>query len=567
VGIYDKTCPQCMASSTAATARCTCGYLFDSSGSDERSLTLERIAREEKLFEEYLEARLAQAQEAAIVATRAADLDPENQRKAIEASRAKRAAGRAAVGLATQRIKAAQAAHAAGISFAMRSSLTPQSSSVTPPNPVTKATIPVNGATARPAVALRPKDRWTPKHDSNRTMPPLRINDAAPDTQTVTPKFAAAAGRTLSSVPTPIDGAAQLADNGKPPIPVLTMAVPQQALTPAPVRNNGVKVFESKMVFYGSPWRDAAKKMAATAARRVAKAAARSSTKAVKGIGRAAASGAKKAGGAAARGASKAAKHMAKAAAYTAKQAARAVQQRRKAMKVRAARTPPALDAPPVATTPLPTLTDASPKPAVAAGARRSTTTVTRAKAAAPKRKPKTTTLSTPAEQSPSPAHPPQPPAKPNSASVRSVEAKQRPQPTENFRATQAARIEKAITAARQLERKVPAREIECALCSATLSANADRCLCGWRVPNHEREIPALELATPAVSNGNELTVVFSPIECPLCAATIAANTTRCQCGWRVPEGVNELPPVTLSSEEISALSQGAQLDEPSKAR
>jgi predicted DNA-binding transcriptional regulator YafY len=86
-------------------------------------------------------------------------------------------------------------------------------------------------------------------------------------------------------------------------------------------------------------------------------------------------------------------------------------------------------------------------------------------------------------------------------------------------------------------------------------------------VPNHEREIPALELAKPTARNGNELTVAFCPIECPLCNATIAANAARCQCGWRVPDGVNELPPMALSSEEISALSQGVQLDEPSKAR
>ena len=114
----------------AATMRCTCGYLFDSAGGDEGSMTLERIAREEKLFEEYLEARLAQAQETARVAAHAAELDPENQRKAIEALRTKQAAGRAAAGLVKQRLKAAQVAHAAGASFAMRSSLMPRNNFV-----------------------------------------------------------------------------------------------------------------------------------------------------------------------------------------------------------------------------------------------------------------------------------------------------------------------------------------------------------------------------------------------------------------------------------------------------
>lgn len=562
-----------MASSTATTMRCTCGYLFDTSGGDERSLTLERIAREEKLFEEYLEARLAQAQEAARVAAHAAELDPENRRKAIEALRSKQAAGRAAAGLVTQRVKAAQAAHAAGVSFAMRSSLMPDKGSsaklpsVTPPSAMTRPTVPMNGATARPTVALRPKERWTPKHDNNRTMPPLRRSDAAPHTQTDTSKFAAAAGSTLSLPPTFVGDKAHRPDNDKSPIPVLTMTVPQQALTPAPLRNDGVKVFESKMVFDGSPWRDAAKTMAAKAARRVARATARSAKKAVKGIGvaaargakqagRVAANGAKKAGRAAARGANRAAKHMARAAAH-------AVQQRRETMKVQATRTPPTLNLPPIATVALPTRTPTSPKPAVAVRVRGSATTTTRVKPATPR----PTAPAPMAKPSASPALMPPPPAKPVFASARPLRATQRPQPTKTFRAIQAAKIEKAVTAARRLQREVPASEIECALCSATLPANADRCLCGWRVPNHEREIPALELAKPTAGNGNELTVVFCPIECPLCSATIAANVTRCQCGWRVPEGVNELPPVALSSEEVSALSQGVQLDEPSKAR
>lgn len=566
MGIYDKTCPQCMASSTATTMRCTCGYLFDSAGGDERFLTLERIAREEKLFEEYLQARLAQAQEAARVAAHAAELDPENQRKALEALRTKQAAGRAAGGLVKQRLKAAQAAHAAGVSFAMRSSLMPDKvasaklPSVTSPSTMTRPTTSMNGTTARPTVALRPKERWTPKHDNNRMMPPLRRSDAAPHTQTDTSKFAAAAGSTLSLPSATVGSSAHRPDDDKPPIPVLTMTVPPQALTPAPLRNNGVKVFETKIVFDGSPWRDAAKKMAAKAARRVARATARSAKKAVKKIGRAAAHGAKQAGRAAARGANRAAKQMARAAAHTAKQAVHAVQQRRATMKVRATRTPPKLNLPPIATRVLPTRPAAALKPAVTASVRGSATTTTRVKPATPR-----LTAATPMAKPP--AHMPPPPVKPVPPSARPIEAKQRLQPTKTFRAIQAAKIEKAVTAARRLQREAPANEIECALCSATLSANADRCLCGWRVPNHEREIPALELAKPTARNGNELTVAFSPIECPLCSTTIAANETRCQCGWRVPEGVNELPPVALSSEEISALSQGVQLDEPSKAR
>lgn len=577
MGIYDKTCPQCMVSSSAATVRCTCGYLFDASGGDDRSLTLERIAREEKLFEEYLEARLAQAQEAAIVAAHAAELEPEHQRKAVESLRAKQAAEKAAAGLAAQRIKAAQAAHAAGVSFAMHGSLMPDGAwnakplSVAQPSAAARPTMPINGASVKPTVSLRPAERWTPKHVNNRTMPPLRTHNAAPHTQTGTSKFAAAAGSTTSMSPPSAGSVAYRASGGQPPIPVLTTAVPKQPLAPVPVHNSGRKVLESKMVFNGSPWRDAAKKMAARAAGRVAVAAARGAKKAAKGIGRAAARGAKKAGRAAARGASKAAKHVASAAAHTAKKATHAVQQRRQAMKIRATRTPPTFNPPPIATRPLNTsVMDTSPRPAINAGARRTVTTKPPVKSAsAPKSTPVTTDSSTTREQSQPPGLAPLPPAKSHASAARSVEPKQRPQPTESFRAAQAAKIERAVTAARQLERKLATAKMECALCSASLPANAERCLCGWRVPNHEREIPALEVGSgkPNVDNGNELTVVFCPIECPLCTATIAPNATRCQCGWRVPEGVNELPPVALSTEEVSALSHDAQLDERGKAR
>ena len=298
----------------------------------------------------------------------------------------------------------------------------------------------------------------------------------------------------------------------------------------------------------------------ARSAKKAARGIGRAAVRGAKQAGRVAANGAKKAGRAAARSANRAAKQVARAAAHTAKQAAHAVQQRRETTKVQAARTPPKLNLPPVATTHLAT-PGRSPKPGVTVSARRSATTTTRAKPATPK-------PSMPARVAKrSPSLMPTSPTKPGFLDARPVDAKQRTQPTETFRAVQAAKIEKAVTVACRLEHHAAASKIECALCSAILPANANHCLCGWRVPNHEREIPALDLAKPNARNGNELTVVFRKIECPLCSTTIAVNAKRCQCGWRVPEEVNELPPVSLSSEEISALSLGMELDEPSKLR
>jgi hypothetical protein len=141
-------------------------------------------------------------------------------------------------------------------------------------------------------------------------------------------------------------------------------------------------------------------------------------------------------------------------------------------------------------------------------------------------------------------------------------------QPSETFRRVQAVKIEQAVVAARSLEGE--SASVECALCSASLSVDAERCLCGWQVPNHVRDIPAL---TPATSHsgrnghGNELTVVFQRIECPSCTAELAPNAVRCSCGWRIPEGTNELPPVSLSPEEVSSLSFDARMNNPTKSR
>lgn len=109
-----KTCPRCTKVSPAYALRCTCGYDFDMRG-EERSLTLEEVARQEILFEQYLSARYAQAIEAAKVAARAADFDPADQRKAVEALRANQAVSLAEAELEMQRARARQAAQAAGL--------------------------------------------------------------------------------------------------------------------------------------------------------------------------------------------------------------------------------------------------------------------------------------------------------------------------------------------------------------------------------------------------------------------------------------------------------------------
>ncbi len=113
MSIFSKECPQCAATRPADASRCGCGYVFDPYLLDDPQRTLGLAAEDEKLYEEYLAARAAQAIEAARVATKLAAIDPENERKAIDAARAQRGAQAANAELAVQRARAAQAAEAA----------------------------------------------------------------------------------------------------------------------------------------------------------------------------------------------------------------------------------------------------------------------------------------------------------------------------------------------------------------------------------------------------------------------------------------------------------------------
>jgi hypothetical protein len=110
LGIFDKACPRCTAVNAAGAASCDCGYAFDNVPREQARSTPELVAQEERLFEDYLVARVAQAVELATVAVRAAELAPENECTAMEALRAKENVNAAKVELAAQRVRAARAA-------------------------------------------------------------------------------------------------------------------------------------------------------------------------------------------------------------------------------------------------------------------------------------------------------------------------------------------------------------------------------------------------------------------------------------------------------------------------
>lgn len=61
MSIFSKECPHCAATRPADASRCGCGYVFDPYLLDDAQRTLGLAAEEEKLYEEYLAARAAEA--------------------------------------------------------------------------------------------------------------------------------------------------------------------------------------------------------------------------------------------------------------------------------------------------------------------------------------------------------------------------------------------------------------------------------------------------------------------------------------------------------------------------
>ena len=140
---------------------------------------------------------------------------------------------------------------------------------------------------------------------------------------------------------------------------------------------------------------------------------------------------------------------------------------------------------------------------------------------------------------------------------------KQNQVPSEAFRAAQAAQIAKAVETARALA----ARECAdvCPLCGAMLVASTTGCTCGWQVPSINCEIPALQLNAGDGVGARPLP--DGPMECPVCTAALALDVSQCGCGWLVPSDEDELPSIALSAEECTALTQGARIGRWAKSR
>lgn len=151
-GIFSKTCPQCATTLAKSASACDCGYSYIEETS---TSALAQTLAEEKLYEDYLLARVTQTAQAAI--------DAQAQQKGVPADAALRSAALAAVELAeaARRDLAAQSARVEELRAAMASEAT----AVAVAKPAIVVTVSAV-STAQPTARIAA----TPKEDRVATM-------------------------------------------------------------------------------------------------------------------------------------------------------------------------------------------------------------------------------------------------------------------------------------------------------------------------------------------------------------------------------------------------------------
>jgi hypothetical protein len=103
LSIFQKDCPRCAASNSVTAVQCTCGYYFELDNVTDRETATEVVAQDERLYEEYLAARLSQAEEEYRAAREAQANDPDDTYKAVQTLLAEQALHAARAELEAQR--------------------------------------------------------------------------------------------------------------------------------------------------------------------------------------------------------------------------------------------------------------------------------------------------------------------------------------------------------------------------------------------------------------------------------------------------------------------------------
>lgn len=108
MSIFTKDCPQCTAPNPTSAVRCPCGHCFDPEAVTDKKAAVEVAIHEERLYHDYLAARVVQAEAEYEVARADALADPGDTYKAAQALAAEQALNSARAELRAQAQKTSQ---------------------------------------------------------------------------------------------------------------------------------------------------------------------------------------------------------------------------------------------------------------------------------------------------------------------------------------------------------------------------------------------------------------------------------------------------------------------------
>jgi hypothetical protein len=190
MSIFTKNCPVCSASQPSETERCSCGHRFDASASDGEMEDLKSIYHEERLYRDYLAARVDEAAKGP-------------DRQALAAARAELEAQEQRVLAMKKRLKIVRSnRHPEGVAPAPAKPAQPKPTVVTPPV-----------QSSQPAVRTKP------------TSPPISVTPKSPPpTQPSIPTTATP--RANEGTPRPVR-AAEAPVARTPPAPVVAKPTPK----------------------------------------------------------------------------------------------------------------------------------------------------------------------------------------------------------------------------------------------------------------------------------------------------------------------------------------------------
>ena len=203
--VFQKFCPQCASTLARSVDYCECGYSF--AGADGEPNVLAQAVAEEKLYEDYLNARVSQTAQVAIAAQVAHKAHPRDASYAVAAQNALEAAEAARAELATQTAKLAdlmrQLEHDTRNASADAAELSAPSQRRTPPAPtqpaprILKPTLSVN-AHAVTSAAQALQEELASLRAGNRAGTPARPMKAE------TPQVSAKGARTTPARTVPV---------------------------------------------------------------------------------------------------------------------------------------------------------------------------------------------------------------------------------------------------------------------------------------------------------------------------------------------------------------------------